>query len=82
MLSFLVFLLLLITYSPKREGGQRMSVFIPILMGFMAFLSWGHMIYVTGGAAREKDFQTAFESIVSKTNPYKMLQFSITVEQW
>ena len=42
-----------------REGGHRLSVFILILMGLWR-LSLGHMMYVTGGAARERDFQTAF----------------------
>ena len=47
------------------EGGQRMSVFIQVLMGLWRF-SLGHMMYVTGGAARLKDFQTAlYRSIQS-----------------
>ena len=56
MLSFLV-VLFLITHIPR--GRTEMSVFILILMGLWR-LSLGHMMYVTGGAAREKDFQTAF----------------------
>ena len=44
--------------TQPEDGGQRMSVFILILM---ASLSLGHMMYVTGGgAAWEKDVQTAF----------------------
>ena len=42
------------------KGGQSMSVFILLLVELW-HLFLGHMMYVTGGgAALEKDFQTAF----------------------
>ena len=58
MLSFLV-VLLLITYTLKREAKDERLYLDPD--GAMASLSLGHMMYVTGGgAAWEKDVQTAF----------------------